>query len=553
MKEILKIEIATICIVHIIAIILALIFLMIFYMKAKKDYSLNAFLVMQASMIGWLVFKIFKTVSPTEVSRWWFIVGYYFCACVFEIAFLEFTYSNYKNRPLKNKIRYTLYLVVLFQFSWVLTNPVHHLFYASYDFWGDSFGILFYLHTFLEYSFIIAGFVYGSKIFKERFSGKILAYKILISSTILVPLILNLLFITKVLHGLADRIGIPVIFDVTPIVFVFSTFVFVYATFNHEFIELSPIMRYEIVHKLDTPICVLNSGFEVIYFNEKTERIFGMQSKTILDKAFKNCHQSKDDMAIDHKIFNMSLSKVNILKETEYLVTLHNITDYKDVEKSIIKEQEALEHKQEELELTIAKLKQTSKVGARNYIARELHDIIGHSLVVTIKLLDVARLYFDKDKKLSKDSIADSLSSIESGIYAMENIKQKEEDYLGIRLKKNMEKMLERLRRSEINTKLNFKGLYYTIEEKTFDVINRVCTELVTNSIKHSKAKEIFISVNVKEDGINILYMDNGRGCDHLELGNGLSGITERLMLVAGSAEYITSAGEGFMCKININ
>lgn len=552
MKEILKIEIAAISIVHIIAIILSLIFLMIFYMKAKKDYSLNAFLVMQISMIGWMVFKIFKTVSPTEVSRWWFIVGYYFCACVFEVAFLEFTYSNYKNRPIKKQIRYLLYLVVLFQFTWILTNPMHHLFYSRYDFWGDSFGVLFYAHTILEYSFIIAGFVYGCKIFKERFIGKSLWYKILIASSIIVPLILNLLFITKVLHGFVKTIGIPVIFDITPIVFVFSNFVFVYATFNHEFIDLSPIMRYEIVHKLDTPICVLDSGFEVIYFNEKTESIFGANSKSILDKAFENTHESKQDIKIDDRIFNMSINKVNILKETEYLVTLNNITDYKQVEKSIVKEQQELEYKKDELELTIEKLKHTSKVGARNYVARELHDIVGHSLVVTIKLLDVAKLYFNKDKKLTKEAVDDSLSSIESGIYAMENIKQKEKDYTGIRLKKDIEKMLDRIKLSEINTRLNFKGLYYNLDEKSFDVINRIFLELVSNSIKHSQAKEIFISVNVKENGVNILYMDNGKGTDKLVLGNGLLGIKERLKLVGGNAEYITSYGEGFMSKISI-
>ena len=552
MGEVLKIEITTICIVHIIAIIISLIFLMIFYMKAKKDYALNAFLVMQASIIGWMVFKIFKTVSPTEISRWWFIVGYYFCACVFEVAFLEFIYSNYKNRPIKKQIRYLLYLISLFQFSWILTNPIHHLFYSRYDFWSDSFGILFYVHTIIEYSFIIVGFIYGCIIFKQRFIGKSYWYKTLIASAIIIPLIFNLLFITKVLHGFMQEIGVPVIFDITPIVFVFSIMVFVYATFNHEFIDLSPIMRYEIVHKLDTPICVLDSGFEVIYVNEKAKSIFGANAKRILDKTFKNIHKSKQNMQIEDYIFNISISKVNTLKETEYLVTLNNITDYKIVEKSIIEEQKELEYKKSELEFTIDKLKQISKAGARNYIARELHDIIGHSLVVTIKLIDVAKLYFDRDKNLSKEAVNDSLSSIKAGIHAMDNIKQKGKNYMGIRLKKDIEKMLDRIKLSEINTRLNFKGLYYNLEEKTFDIINRICTELVTNSIKHSQAKEIFISVNIREDGINILYMDNGKGCDNLILGNGLSGIKERLRLIDGTVQYITSDGEGFMSKINI-
>lgn len=552
MKEVLKLEIATICTVHIVAIVLSLIFLMIFYMKAKKDYSLYAFLVMQISMIGWMVFKIFKTISPTEVSRWWFIVGYFFCACVFEIAFLEFTYSHYKNKPLKKQIRYPLYLLVLFQFSWIITNPLHHLFYSEYDFWGDSFGILFYAHTVIEYSFIIAGFIYGCKIFKERFMGKSFWYKLLISSAIIVPLVLNLLFITKILHGFVKSMGIPVIFDITPIIFVFSTMVFVYATFSHEFIDLSPIMRYEIVHKLDTPICVLDSAFQVIYFNEKTENTFGENTLEILNRTFQRNHTNRDDIIIDNKNFHLFFHQVSTLTETQYLVTLNNITDYKAVENNIMKGQADLENKKEELELTIAHLRQTSKAGARNYVARELHDIIGHSLVVTIKLLDVAKLYFKKDKKLSQEALYNSYASIESGIYAMENIKQKEIDYTGIRLKKDLEKMLDRIKPSEISTKLNFKGLYYKLDEKTFDIINRICKELITNSIKHANPREIFISVNLKESEIHILYMDNGKGQKDLVIGNGLSGIIERLKLINGHVEFITSDGEGFMCKIQI-
>jgi signal transduction histidine kinase len=284
----------------------------------------------------------------------------------------------------------------------------------------------------------------------------------------------------------------------------------------------------------------------------RQKSIFGANAKRILDKTFKNIHKSKKNMQIEDYIFNISISKVNTLKETEYLVTLNNITDYKIVEKSIIEEQKELEYKKCELEFTIDKLKQISKAGARNYIARELHDIIGHSLVVTIKLIDVAKLYFDRDKNLSKEAVNDSLSSIKAGIHAMDNIKQKGKNYMGIRLKKDIEKMLDRIKLSEINTRLNFKGLYYNLEEKTFDIINRICTELVTNSIKHSQAKEIFISVNIREDGINILYMDNGKGCDDLILGNGLSGIKERLRLIDGTVQYITSDGEGFMSKINI-
>lgn len=557
MKEILKVEIATICIVHIIAIIIALVFLMMFYMRSNKDYAIKAFLVMQMSIVGWMVFKIFKTVSPTEVSRWWFIVGYYLCACIFEVAFLEFTYAYYKGEPIKKKIRIYLYILPLIQFLLILTNPLHHLFYATYHFRGDSFGNLFYVHSLIEYGFIFVGAYYGYLTFNLRFSDKKLWYKMLISSAIVVPFILNFLYITKKLNPIIRSLGIPIVFDITPIMFVFSTLVFVYATFKHDLINLSPIMRHEIVHKLDTPICVLDSSFEVIYVNEILSKAFKKDSKMVIDDYLENINvkilvNTVREVELEHKYFNMFIKEMNTFKETQYIVTLNNITDYKAVELSIKEEQGELQLANGELGKTIIKLKKTSKIGARNYVARELHDIIGHSLVVTIKLLEVAKLYISRDKKLSTEALSNAIVSIDSGIENMNALSIVKGSNTGGDLERDMRKMLDTISNTEIRTILNFKGVYYKLEDKVYDVIHKICTELTTNTLKHGHAKEIFLSINIRKDDIAILYMDNGVGSPDLVIGNGLRGINERLELVQGKADYITATNEGFMCKIGI-
>jgi len=558
MKEVLKLEISILCTLHIVAIILAIVFLMIFYMKAKKDYSVQAFLVLQVSIIGWMVFKIFKTVSPTELSRWWFIVGYYFCTCVFEVAFLEFVYSSYRLKAMKKSIRYILYALAGIQFSWVVTNPYHHLFYSNYDFWGDSFGPLFYIHTAIEYGFIIVGFIYGCKIFKVRFAGKKTSYKLVIAAAIIIPLILNVLFITKVLHRIIFGLGIPVIFDITPLVFVFTIMVFVYASFNHTFIYISPIMKHEIVHKLDTPICVLDSSFEVIYINQILMEKLGDQAKIRIRQALEkiNIEQASDkkvELAIEELVFIIFIKKVNAFLETQYLLTFRDITDFKHIEGEILLEQDQLVRVNHELEKTIEELRATSKIGARNYVAREMHDIIGHSLVVCIKLLEVAKLYFKRDRKLSINALNDSVLSLETGIDTMNNISLKETTYTGEGLEKDINKMLLQLNNTGIQVDMKFKGLYFNIEEKTYDIINRVILELLTNVLKHSAAKQVFIAIQVKKENINLLMMDNGKGVKDLRIGNGLAGIKERVRLIGGKVEFITSAGEGFMTKVTLN
>lgn len=563
MDYLLKYEIATICIVHIIAIIISIIAFMIFYMKVNRDQSLKAFLVMQISMILWMVFKIFKTVAPTENLRWSFIVGYYACACILEISFLEFSYAYYKGNRIPKMVRKFIYILPIMQFLFVLTNPYHYLFYSSYDFWGDKFGPLFYVHMVLEYGFIIVGTVFCSFMFNKQFKSKNSLSKYLISAAIIIPLIMNLLYVSKVMHRFLFSLEMFVIFDITPIVFTWSTILFVYATFRHDFFNISPIMRHEIIHKLDTPIGVLNSTFDVIYINKKLKSTIGDNPYEKLNEIIKqyeivsklNNKEHEEEVIINNLHLLISIKTIPSIKETQHVLTARDITPYRSVEAELIEKQSDLVEANERLKNTIETLKETSKVGARNYIARELHDIIGHSLVVTIKLLEVSKLYQNKDRKMSIDALNNAINSIDIGVSDMKSISEKDSmksSYNGGLLKKDLIKMLDYVRSVGMKTNFKFKGEFHKIDEKIFDISKKVCTELVTNALKHSNANEILVSVCIKNSSIDIMIIDDGIGCKELKKGNGLNGIEQRINLVGGSVYFNTSKSEGFMSKIII-
>ncbi|MCT4631382.1 MAG: histidine kinase [Firmicutes bacterium] len=561
MTEVLKHEIKIICMVHIVAIILSLVFLIVFYLKASKDYALKEFLIMQVSMIGWMVFKIFKTVSPNVIIRWWFIVSYYLCTMILEISFLKFGYAYYHGKAVDKKLGNFLYIFPVIQLTAILTNPYHYKFYSRYDFWDDRFGIYFYIHMAIVYTFIFIGFYYCYKTFKKRFRTQNKLYKYFISSAIIVPLILNFLYITKVIDKLVFSMGIAVVFDITPIVFTWSIMVFVYATFKHEFLEISPIMKHEIIHKLDTMVGVMDSGYNLLYVNEKIRESFSGEEleglKVALNKdSIEKLIIAKDQLEIDGKTFLVAVKKVSQVIEDNYLITLKDITSYVNTEDQLLINQKELEASNKDLENIIEYLKKTSRAGARNFVARELHDIIGHSLVVTIKLLEVAKLYFNKNRGLALEAIRDSVTSIDSGIQGMKkvsNLDGRREYYNGEVLKKELNLILSSLSYSDIKANLILKGESFPVESEVFYTIVPVCKELITNSLKHSQCTEVFISVSIKKDDLSITVIDNGKGSEELVFGNGLKGIRERLEMINASIEISTAPGEGFMSRIQIN
>jgi signal transduction histidine kinase len=112
--------------------------------------------------------------------------------------------------------------------------------------------------------------------------------------------------------------------------------------------------------------------------------------------------------------------------------------------------------------------------------------------------------------------------------------------------------MLKTVDVSGIKTNFYLRGSRKNMEEMVFDIIKKVSTELVTNTLKHSGATSLFLSIIFEEERVVISQMDNGRGVESLKKGNGLSGIDGRLSLVDGIARYTSSAGEGFNANILI-
>lgn len=563
MDELLKQEIFTISIWQLIALIALSIAFVVLYMKANRTASLKAYFYVLFTIALWLIGKIFKTVSPTEDIRWSFIVFYYFAICLLEVAFLECGYAYYKGRAFKIRTKVFLYILPLIQFIVVATNPYHHLFYSKYDFYHDSFGPLFYLHVVIEYIYITIGIVLCAIKLRSQFKHKSKGYKYLMATATLGPIILNILYITRVLQKIFYFISFPIIFDVTPIIFTWSSLLFVYATFKYEFFDLSPIMKHEIVHKLDTPICIIDNSGDVLFVNERLNDCFefDVDSSELLRMIKNNrkqltsgeCEPSFDHLFRHQDEFYIYYAKrINSLGGTKFIIVFNNVTTYILArEKRSVNHQE-LQQINRELNEQIEILKNTSKVGARNFVARELHDIIGHSLVVTMKLLEVAKLAHC-NQEIVLDSLKKARTSLLGGINEIKNVNRRGPHlYTGHMLKKELHATARKVKDSGLSMAFYFKGEQYKVDEKVYDIIKRVCTELITNTLKHADAQRLLLSCAINEDSILVCYMDDGVGTDLLVKGNGISGIETRLSFVGGHVRYSTSKDEGFTANISI-
>lgn len=202
-----------------------------------------------------------------------------------------------------------------------------------------------------------------------------------------------------------------------------------------------------------------------------------------------------------------------------------------------------IEQSEEIEKLTIAK--------ERNRVAGEIHDNLGHSLVALNMNLDVAEKLMDSDMDKTRELLykaktlsKESMGSLRKAVYALK------EEY-SITLTERLKVIIDNIQSTGsieiiLNIDEEIEGL--SLEHK--NVIYNCIKEAITNSIKHGKAEEISIDIEVKQNIASIIVKDNGLGCIDLVKGNGLMGIENRIKKINGKVDFDCEKNQGFKIEI---
>ena len=196
----------------------------------------------------------------------------------------------------------------------------------------------------------------------------------------------------------------------------------------------------------------------------------------------------------------------------------------------------------------------------RKRFAKDLHDGLG-PLLSTVKM-SISTLKGMQQDDVSKEIVNNTELVINESIKSIKEISNN----LSPHILDNFG--LIRALRSFIN-KINATcaikvNLVSNIGDDRFDsdtevVLYRVLCELINNTIKHSRAKKIEISLFMDDKILNIVYQDDGKGFDKSELdhfgdrGMGLSNMMSRINSLKGEMWIDSEPGGGMMTTIKVN
>jgi len=211
------------------------------------------------------------------------------------------------------------------------------------------------------------------------------------------------------------------------------------------------------------------------------------------------------------------------------------IKSYRQRKKEHVQELEnvSLKHKKELLTTQLEIQQQTMK-----HLGREIHDNVGQKL--TLSSLYLQQLPIENQSK----EVVESLNNINSIINeSLEDLrllsKSLTDDSINdLTIVKLLENECDKVR-SLKKFKIDFKNtLKSNVSYEMKSVLLRVTQEFLQNSIKHSKCKNIFISLSKTNKHLDLQLQDDGKGFDLKNLktsGIGLKNIEKRIKLLDGT------------------
>lgn len=207
----------------------------------------------------------------------------------------------------------------------------------------------------------------------------------------------------------------------------------------------------------------------------------------------------------------------------------------------------------EQLALSHAEAARRAVDDERARIARELHDIVAHSLSVIVVHAAAERRLLDTSARTETGEV---LATIErAGREALVELRRllailrRGDDLRGLgpqpRLA-DVDQLLGAVRDAGIVTELRTEGQRVDLPPGVELSAYRIVQEGITNVVKHASANHTDVVIRFLPDAVEVEVLDDGVGANGSTGGFGLVGARERLAVYGGSLEAGTREGGGF-------
>ena len=193
-------------------------------------------------------------------------------------------------------------------------------------------------------------------------------------------------------------------------------------------------------------------------------------------------------------------------------------------------------------------------VDERARIARELHDIVAHSVTVVVVQAGAAQKALDHPSYVNS-----ALESIRTtGTSALQEMRRvvaliRDEDAVSsLEPQPTLESLRRLVSEMSVPTSLSIEGVERPLEAGVGLSAYRIVQEALTNVRRHSSASSAAVTLRYLPELLEVEVTDDGAGTAHALEGNGLIGMRERAAMCGGSVQLESAPGAGFRVAVSL-
>ncbi|MFL6247030.1 MAG: sensor histidine kinase [Thermoanaerobaculia bacterium] len=189
------------------------------------------------------------------------------------------------------------------------------------------------------------------------------------------------------------------------------------------------------------------------------------------------------------------------------------------------------------LRLAQDEVEHMAKLAERERIARDLHDLLGHTLSLVILKSELASKLAERDPERSRDEIRDVERIARE---ALAEVRAAVSGYRTSGLAAEVQRARNTL--ATAGVRLDADGTSRKLPPAQEAVLCLALREAVTNIVRHSGARNARLTIDANDTSCTLSIADDGRG-GNAPFGSGLSGMRERVDLLGGTLTRTGSNG----------
>lgn len=199
----------------------------------------------------------------------------------------------------------------------------------------------------------------------------------------------------------------------------------------------------------------------------------------------------------------------------------------------------------ERLRLTQGEVDRLARLAERERIARDLHDLLGHTLSVIALKSELARKLAERDGSVA----ASHIGEVEQ--VARDALKQVREAVTGMRAAELANELVN-ARLAVVGVGIGFDAALDPLpplEPEQENTLAMGLREAITNVLRHANAGQVHVHIRRLGRAVQLEVQDDGVGSTRPP-GNGLSGMRERAEALGGQLSIDSAAGAGTRVRL---